>query len=252
MSETERIFDAHVHIIDPRFPLVPNDGFLPEPFTVDDYRRRTSGLAIAGGAVVSGSFQGVEQGYLRAALAALGPNWVGVTQLPADTDDRTLRELHAAGIRAIRFNIRRGGSAGLDELDGFARRVFDLVGWHTELYIDARQLDAPLTKRIAALPAVSIDHLGLHADGLPRLLELVEQGVMVKATGFGRVELDPVEAMQRIVDINPQVLMVGTDLPSTRARRPFEDADIDIIRRAVPAAMLSAVLWDNAARRYLR
>jgi hypothetical protein len=30
------IFDAHFHIIDPRFPLVANQRFLPEPFTVSD------------------------------------------------------------------------------------------------------------------------------------------------------------------------------------------------------------------------
>jgi hypothetical protein len=34
------IFDAHFHVIDPRFPLVPNQGFLPDPFTVADYRAR--------------------------------------------------------------------------------------------------------------------------------------------------------------------------------------------------------------------
>lgn len=252
MSDTQRIFDAHLHIVDPRFPLIPNDGFLPDPFTVDDYRRRTAGLAIAGGAVVSGSFQGVDQSYLRAALEALGPNWVGVTQLPADTDDRTVRELDSVGVRAIRFNIRRGGSAGIADLDTVARRVYDLAGWHTELYIDARQLDGTLTERIAALPAVTVDHLGLHADGLPRLLDLVEQGVMVKATGFGRIDLDPVDAIRRILAINPRAVMVGTDLPSTRARRPFEDTDLDIIRRAVPADLLPGVLWENAAQRYLR
>jgi hypothetical protein len=27
-----RTFDAHLHITDPRFPLVSNAGFLPEPF----------------------------------------------------------------------------------------------------------------------------------------------------------------------------------------------------------------------------
>ena len=35
-----RIFDTHLHIVDPRFPLVPNQGYLPPPFTVDDYRAR--------------------------------------------------------------------------------------------------------------------------------------------------------------------------------------------------------------------
>ena len=28
------IFDAHFHVIDPRFPLQPNQGFVPEPFPV--------------------------------------------------------------------------------------------------------------------------------------------------------------------------------------------------------------------------
>jgi hypothetical protein len=47
------VFDAHFHVSDPRFPLVPNQGCRPEPFAADDYRRRFSAY---GGAVVSGSF----------------------------------------------------------------------------------------------------------------------------------------------------------------------------------------------------
>ena len=64
-----RIFDAHFHIIDPRFPLVPNQGYLPEPFTVDDYRSRVS---VDGGAVVSASFQAYDQTYLVDALRVSG------------------------------------------------------------------------------------------------------------------------------------------------------------------------------------
>ncbi len=67
----------------------------------------------------------------------------------------------------MRFNVARGGSAQLDDLDRFARRVHDLAGWHTELYIDARTIDSELAGRLVAPPAVSIDHLGMHADGLP-------------------------------------------------------------------------------------
>lgn len=51
------MFDAHLHIIDPRFPLQENNGYLPSPFTVADYLHRVDGLGVAGGAVVSGSFQ---------------------------------------------------------------------------------------------------------------------------------------------------------------------------------------------------
>ncbi len=44
------VFDAHFHIIDPRFPLVPNNGYLPAKFTVDDYRERVDPLDATGGA----------------------------------------------------------------------------------------------------------------------------------------------------------------------------------------------------------
>ncbi|MFD3666418.1 amidohydrolase family protein [Streptomyces sp. NPDC058659] len=243
------VFDAHLHIVDPRFPLIENDGYLPPAFTVERYRERVSGLPVRGGAVVSGSFQGFDQEYLRDALAALGPAFVGVTQVPAGVTDEEVTGLDAAGVRAVRFNVRRGGSATLDQLDRLARRVHDIAGWHTELYIDARDLP-DLATTLAALPAVSIDHLGLHRDGLPHLLALVERGVKVKATGFGRVDLDPVETMNAIVRTDPTALMVGTDLPSTRARRPFTDDDLALVARSVGEEHLDAVLWGNAAAFY--
>ncbi len=244
------VFDSHLHIIDPAYPLVANDGYIPEPFTVADYQRRIDGLGIGGGAVVSGSFQAFDQSYLVAALRALGPSYVGVTQIPGDTSDEEILALAEAGVRAVRFNLRRGGSASLDDLDSLSRRVHDLAGWHAELYVDARDL-GDLADRVAALPAVSVDHLGLHQDGLGHLLRLVERGVKVKATGFGRIDLDPSAAIAAIMKVDSTALMVGTDLPSTRARRPFEDDDLEIIRRALEPEQVPAVLWDNAATFYL-
>ncbi|MDO4256174.1 MAG: amidohydrolase family protein [Kocuria sp.] len=248
---TQRIFDTHLHIIDPAHPLVENNGFMPGPFTVDDYQRRIDGLGIKGGAVVSGSFQAFDQGYLIDALKALGPNYVGVTQVPGDTSDTRILELHEAGVRAVRFNVARGGSANLDDIDRLARRVHDLAGWHAEFYIDARTIDENLSRRIAALPAASIDHLGMHEDGLSNLLRLVERGVKVKASGFGRVELDPAATVRAIDATDPTALMVGTDLPSTRALRPFRDEDLALIVDALPADRVADVFWNNAASFYL-
>ncbi|NMB23525.1 MAG: amidohydrolase family protein [Corynebacterium sp.] len=242
------LFDSHLHIIDPDFPLVENNDYLPPAFTVGEYRTRVAGLNVVGGAVVSGSFQAFDQSYLCAALRRLGPRFVGVTQIPADTPDERILELDAAGVRAVRVNLARGGSVEVSDLDRLARRVHEVAGWHTELY--ATDL-GPVAGVVRDLPVVSIDHLGMRPENLPVLLDLVNEGVMVKATGFGRVDLDPVEAIRAIVSVNPGALMVGTDLPSTRARRPFADADLELTAEAVGAENLEAVFHGNAEALYL-
>lgn len=250
MTERRPFFDAHFHVIDHRFPLFENNGFLPGRFTVGDYRERTAALNVVGGAVVSGSFQRFDQAYLLDALARLGPGFVGVSQIPHDLPDEDIARLAAAGVRGVRFNLRRGGSASLEHLETLARRVHDVARMHIELYLDARDLPE-LAATLAALPAVSIDHLGLHADGLPYLLALVERGVRVKATGFGRVDLDVADAIRAVLKVDPTALMAGSDLPSTRARRPFADSDLDLIAEAA-GDHADAVLHDNAVAFYHR
>ncbi|UVJ42629.1 amidohydrolase family protein [Pseudomonas sp. LS1212] len=239
------IFDAHCHIIDPRYPLIANNGYLPEPFSADDYLAQTRPLGICSGAVVSGSFQAFDQQYLLAALQYLGPDFVGVTQLPASVSDSELQSLNAQGIRALRFNLKRGGSEQLDQLETLARRVHEVVVWHVELYIDSRELP-DLEARLLQLPAVSIDHLGLSHEGLPSILRLAERGVRIKACGFGRVDFAVAPALKAIHAANPQALMFGSDLPSTRAPRAFEASDIGLLRDALGEDGAELALWGNA------
>jgi predicted TIM-barrel fold metal-dependent hydrolase len=248
---TRRVFDGHLHIIDPRFPLVPNRGYLPEPFTVEDYLDGTSKLDLVGGAVVSGSFQGFDQSYLLDALERLGPSFVGVTQLPASVTDEEVLRLHAAGVRAVRFNLYRSGSEALDDLESLAFRVHDLARWHAELYVDSKDLPE-LEERLTALPRVTIDHLGMTRDGYSALLRLVEKGVKVKATGFGRVRLDVPTALREISVVDPGTLIFGTDLPGTRAERPFEEADVDLIVETLGNTLAERILYENAAGWYMR
>jgi predicted TIM-barrel fold metal-dependent hydrolase len=232
------VFDAHLHIVDPRFAL--QGSYRPPWFTVDDYLRRVRPLGVAGGAVVSGSFQGFDQTYLRDALARLGPRFVGVTQLPADVPDAEVLALDAAGVRAVRFNLVRGGSAGVLDLERLGRRVADLAGWHVELYVDATELPA------VRLARVVVDHLGLSQAGLPALLRAVARGWRVKASGFSRGDLDVGAALRAVADVDPGALLFGTDLPSTRAPRPFADADLELVREAGG----SRAVWENAVALY--
>ncbi len=244
------IFDAHLHIIAPGFPLTPNQGYLPDFFTVEDYLAQARPLGITGGAVVSGSFQGFDQTYLLDALARLGPSFVGVTQLPADTPDTVILDLDSRGVRAVRFNLQRGGSEDVSQLERMALRVHELCGWHTELYVANREL-AGLRDLLAKLPKVSIDHLGLTMEGFSDLVWLVERGAHVKATGFGRCDFDVAQALRTLHAANPQALMFGTDLPCTRAPRWFRREDVGLLIETTTRPESSA-LRDNSVLFYLR
>ena len=245
---TRRIFDSHFHIIDSRFPLVRNNGYLPPEFTATEYLRSVSDLGVAGGAVVSGSFQALDLSYLTDALATLGPMFVGVANIAETTSDDELLRLAEAGVRGVRFNLYRGGSAEIESVSSLGRRAWDVAGMHVEFYLDANDL-VELEPVIAALPKASIDHLGMTSAHRDVLLRLVSHGVRVKATGFGRVELDVASTVREIHKENPEALMFGTDLPSTRARVPFHPDDVELLADLL-AEDASLALYDNGARFY--
>jgi len=244
-----KLFDAHLHIIDSRFSLTPNNGYLPDEFNCSDYLQRMAPYQLLGGAIVSGSFQAFDQTYLVAALREMGPSFVGVTQLPPSATDEEVLSLHAAGVRAVRFNLKRGGSAEIDQLDRMAHRFYDLASWHVELYADSTDLPE-LFNTLNSLPVVSIDHLGLSRMGFPTLLQLAERGIRVKATGFGRVNFDVRVALQQLYAANPDSLMFGTDLPSTRAPRPYRDEDIALVGDVLGEEGIRKVLYENAIALY--
>jgi predicted TIM-barrel fold metal-dependent hydrolase len=245
----ERIFEAHCHIIDQRFPIVPNQGYTPPNFPLEDYLRQAAPLGIAAGAIVSGSFHGFDQTYLRTTLPRLGPNWVGVTQLPPDVPDAEIAGLAKIGVRALRFNIFRGRIDSVDDIVALAGRAHAVAGWHAELYADAASLK-PHVAKLSKLPQIVIDHLGMTQEGLPVTLDLVDAGARIKATGFGRVSMNVEDALQKIAARSPRALMFGTDMPSTRARRPFEPRDIDLVKRALGPALAARALWANGVELY--
>ena len=98
---------------------------------------------------------------------------------------------------------------------------------------------AALEDRLRALPRLVVDHLGLDARGAARAAAARLHG---QGDGFGRVDLD-VEATLRALD--PDRLLFGTDLPGTRARRPFAPADLELVAEIAPQA-----LADNARAWY--
>jgi predicted TIM-barrel fold metal-dependent hydrolase len=250
VSKTVRLFDAHLHIVDPRFPLTPSQGYLPPTFTVADYLSLAKPLGVMGGAVVSGSFQAFDFGYLEDALARLGPGFAGVVQLPLDTRAGEIRRLDVLGVRAVRFNLRRNLQGDLQAMLALAQRAHEAAGWHSEIYLDAAEIPS-LRGWLDELPAVCIDHLGLSRAGLAHLSGLAERGAWVKASGFGRLDFPAAGALAALCSAAPGRVLWGSDLPGTRASRPFHRRDLDLIADALAdPALTRRVLRDNALDLY--
>lgn len=249
MLKTPNLFDAHFHIIDPAFPLKENNGFLPEPFTARMYQKAVKKYNVQGGAIVSGSFQAFDQGYLLSALDVLGTRFVGVLNLAENTLDNDIIALYQKRIRAVRFNLYRGGSEKINKLLYFAKRIHELCGMHIELYISGEQI-IEYFDVLSKLPKFSIDHLGLTKKGSQHMLRLVEKGARVKATGFMRVDFDPLHCLKEIHAINPHALLFGTDLPGTRASRIFDITDLQLIQENFSEQACENIFSKNALRFY--
>src|ERR1700692_4155458 len=76
-AQQRRLFDRHCHIIDPRFPIVANQGYPPPNFPLEAYLAQVKPLGVVAGAIVSGSFQANDPTYLADVLPRIGICWGG-------------------------------------------------------------------------------------------------------------------------------------------------------------------------------
>lgn len=252
----QRIFDSHFHIIDPKFPLKENQGFVPNFYTVNDYLRELKEMSIevTGGAIVSGSYQGYHQEYFTKAISELGGNFVGITQLPLDATDEQILKLNDIGISGIRFNLYRGLSASTKEIKDQSERVYKLCNWKTELYLNLQTIDKELEELIFTLPKVSIDHLGMHKCSIDKLKKIVNANIPIRLTGFGRIEYERDEIRELIsllYNENPNSLMFGSDLPSTRSKYRFSYSDIQLIKETIGREAQDRIFFRNGENWYL-
>jgi len=74
---------------------------------------------------------------------------------------------------------------------------------------------------------------------------------LVENAGFGRLDLPIRQALRAIAAVNPGALVFGTDLPGTRARRPFRSSDLALLIEALAdPVLIRNALRENAIRLY--
>ena len=222
-------WDSHIHILDPRFPMISNPVYQPPVATVQDYQAVQRRLNLQRVVVVQSSTHGTDHACLLDAIRQLGPDARGVGMVDATVSDAELLRLTRGGVRGARCLMTPGGVVSWDEMGPLAARVA-AFGWHINLQFRGDTL-AERYDTIARLPGpVVIDHMGRFGraaqptDADVRLLmRLLDSGrVWVKLSApyaggtMGPPPYRTVRPLARaLVRHAPERLVWGSDWPHT-------------------------------------
>jgi predicted TIM-barrel fold metal-dependent hydrolase len=260
--------DCHAHVIgDPaQFPFTANRSFTPAEASHGAYRAMLDTLGIERMVVVQPSVYGLDNSCTLAAIAASGIDRCrGVAAIDATTDPQVLRAMDDGGIRAARFITTAKGGTGLDQFRAVAERIAP-VGWHLEMYTDAK-VWRELTPTVKSLPIqFVIDHMGklpanADTDGedFRGILDLLDTGrCWIKLCGYrnsvtGHPYEDVAPLAQRLIAHAPERCVWGTDWPHTNVKNHMPDDGelLDLLLAWAPdETTRHRILVDNPARLY--
>lgn len=155
--------DAHCHVFGPgdEFPFAlerkytPCDAGKTQLFALRDH------LGFERNVIVQATCHGADNRAMVDACISSKGRARGVATVRREVSDLALEELHAAGVRGVRFNFvkRLVDFTPKDELREIASRISSL-GWHVVVYFEASEL-SELWDFFTALPTtVVVDHMG--------------------------------------------------------------------------------------------
>jgi len=261
--------DCHFHIYDARYPADPKAVLHPGDATVEDYRRLQKRLGITRCVIVQPSTYGVDNRLLLDCLAIFGiANARGVAVVNTGVRDAELRQMHAAGVRGIRFNLVQAGATTPDMIDPLARRVAPL-GWHIQIQASADQIVAgqEVWQRVPC--PVVFDHMGHvpepQGTGHPVfavICRLMQKGrAWVKISGFYmETAVGPPTYSDRVAIAKayakeaPERLVWGSDWPHPTEKddgKPDDALLFDLLATCIPdEGLRNRVLVEHAAALY--
>jgi len=267
--------DCHAHVFGPaaRFPYAEPRSYTPEDAPLEAYLAHLDRLGCARGVLVQPSAYGRDNRAMLDALARAPLRLRGIAVGGAELTPETLRGWHAAGVRGLRANeFRRDGKpyyqngVRLAEIEPLFGVMADL-GWHLQLWIDARDVPERLPALARVPVPVVVDHMGRmehrHGTanpGFQALLREVGDGrLWAKLSGTYRLAAtapDYLEAKpfhDALVSANPANLVWGSDWPHPRPEGPVPDAKhlLDLFLAWTPGTVTQrAILARNPARLY--
>ncbi|EED33360.1 amidohydrolase 2 [gamma proteobacterium NOR5-3] len=264
--------DAHCHVFGPgdKFPYAPQRKYTPCDGPKEKLWMLRDHLGLSRNVIVQATCHGADNRALVDALLDSNGMARGVATVTRDITDEQLQELHAAGVRGVRFNFvkRLVDKLPFDSLEEISRKIAPL-GWHIVIYFEASELPE-LYDFFALLPTdVVVDHMGrpdvskpVDGEEFGLFLKLLgenpnfwckvscpERLSLLENVGYG----DVIPFARTVVERFPDRVLWGTDWPhpNMTSHTPDEGDLADFIPHiALSQELQQKLLVDNPMRLY--
>jgi len=264
--------DAHCHVFGPGdvFPYAPERKYTPCDAGKEKLWALRDHLGFSRNVIVQATCHGADNRALVDALNDAGERARGVATVRRSVTRDELDELHAAGVRGVRFNFvkRLVDVLPFDGLVEIAGKI-QPMGWHIVIYFEAQDLPE-LYGFFTSLPTrIVVDHMGrpdvsqpVDGPGFELFIQLMREhpNFWSKVTCPERLSLsgppgydDVVPFARRVVEAFPDRVLWGTDWPhpNLKGHMPDDGKLVDFIPRiAVSRELQHKLLVDNPMRLY--
>jgi 2-pyrone-4,6-dicarboxylate lactonase len=264
--------DAHCHVFGPgaRFPYAPERKYTPADAGKERLFALRDFLGFDRNVIVQATCHGADNSALVDALRAAGDRARGVATIRPGISRAELADLHAAGVRGIRFNfVKRLADPKPDDYYRHLTEAVAEFGWHIVVYFEAPDL-AERWQLFTSLPTtVVVDHMGrpdvtqpVDGPGFAQFTRFMRENenVWSKVSGAERLSVsgppdyaDVVPFARHIVETFPDRVIWGTDWPhpNMKSHMPDDGNLVDLVPRIAPTEDLQRrLLVANPMRLY--
>lgn len=267
----EGAVDAHCHVFgpSPEFPFAPERKYTPCNAGKDKLFELRDFLGFSRNVIVQATCHGKDNRAMMDACRAAGDLARGVASVGAEITGAELAEMHAAGVRGVRFNfVKRLVDATPREVFIEIAEKIQAFGWSIVVYFEAADLEElePFLKQLPGI--IVVDHMGRpdvskgvdHPD-FSRFIKLMEenQNIWTKVTCPERLTVtgepydDVIPFYRAIVARFEDRVLWGTDWPhpNMKSHMPDDGALVDyILKIARTPEQRQKLLVDNPMRLY--
>lgn len=265
--------DAHCHVFGPgdQFPFAPERKYTPCDASADQLWALRKHLGFSRNVIVQATCHGSDNRAMVHALNESNGSARGVATVKPSVSDEELEQLHAAGVRGVRFNFvkRLVNVAPYEDLMTIAKRVA-ARGWHVVIYFEAQDLPEYYDFFTSLPVTLVVDHMGrpdvtkpVDGEDFNLFIKFMQENenVWSKVSCPERISVlgpsegykDVIPFAKRVVDTFPNRVLWGTDWPhpNMKSHMPDDGVLTDFIPHiATTESLQHKLLVDNPMRLY--